>query len=86
MEGAITRKQIAGITIEIQETRIGDDIVLILAGGDKPHIGCVVQAVPRPSLTNDGSISVTSSVLNLTGHKDEFLCLSLIHIFWILMK
>mgnify|MGYP001136181283 CR=1 FL=1 len=45
MEGAITRKQIAGITIEIQETRIGDDIVLILAGGDKPHIGCVVQAV-----------------------------------------
>ena len=74
MEGAITRKQIAGITIEIQETRIGDDIVLILAGGDKPHIGCVVQAVPRPSLTNDGSISVTSSVLNLTGHKDEFLC------------
>ena len=74
MEGVITRKQIAGITIEIQETRIGDDIVLILAGGDKPHIGCVVQAVPRPSLTNDGSISVTSSVLNLTGHKDEFLC------------
>ena len=74
MEGAITRKQIAGITIEIQETRIGDDIVLILAGGDKPHIGCVVQAVPRPSLTNDGSISVTSSVLNLTGHKDGFLC------------
>ena len=64
MEGVITRKQIAGITIEIQETRIGD----------KPHIGCVVQAVPRPSLTNDGSISVTSSVLNLTGHKDEFLC------------
>ena len=42
MEGAITRKQIAGITIEIQETRIGDDIVLTLAGGDKPHIGCVV--------------------------------------------
>ena len=38
MEGVITRKQIAGITIEIQETRIGDDIVLILAGGDKPHI------------------------------------------------
>ena len=74
MEGVITRKQIAGITIEIQETRIGDDIVLILAGGDKPHIGCVVQAVPRPSLTNDGSISVTSSVLNLTCHKDEFLC------------
>ena len=40
MEGVITRKQIAGITIEIQETRIGDDIVLILAGGDKPYWLC----------------------------------------------
>ena len=84
MEGVITRKQIAGITIEIQETRIGDDIVLILAGGDKPHIGCVVQAVPRPSLTNDGSISVTSSVLNLTGHKDEFLCRKLAELLYVL--
>ena len=40
MEGVITRKQIAGITIEIQETRIGDDIVLILAGGDKYWLCC----------------------------------------------
>ena len=43
-------------------------------GGERPHIGCVVQAVPRPSLSGDGTISVTSSVINLTGHKDEFLC------------
>ena len=26
------------------------------------------------SLSGDGTISVTSSVINLTGHKDEFLC------------
>ena len=32
------------------------------------------MAVPRPSLTGDGSVSCTSSVLNLTGHKDEQLC------------
>lgn len=44
------------------------------AGGEKPHIGCVVLAIPRPSLTGDGSVSVTSSVLNITGHKDEELC------------
>lgn len=74
MKEKITRKQIAGISIEIREMKIGEDIVLTLGGGDKPHIGCVVQAVPRPSLRNEGSISVTSSVLNLTGHKDEFLC------------
>ena len=67
-------KTIAGITIEICEKAIGEDLVLTLSGGEKPHIGCVVQAVPRPSLSGDGTISVTSSVINLTGHKDEFLC------------
>ena len=44
-------KTIAGITIEICEKAIGEDLVLTLSGGEKPHIGCVVQAVPRPSLT-----------------------------------
>ena len=43
-------KTIAGITIEICEKAIGEDLVLTLSGGEKPHIGCVVQAVPRPSL------------------------------------
>ena len=61
------KKEIAGIQIEICEKRIGEDFVIMLGG-------CVVQAVPRPSLSGDGTISVTSSVLNLTGHKDEFLC------------
>ena len=28
----------------------------------------------KTSLTGDGSYSATSSVLNLTGHKDEYLC------------
>ena len=53
-------KTIAGITIEICEKAIGEDLVLTLSGGEKPHIGCVVQAVPRPSLSGDGTISVTS--------------------------
>lgn len=74
MEGNTIEKEIAGIKIEICEKRIGEDIVLTLSGGSRPHIGCVVQAVPRPSLKNDGSMSVTSSVINLTGHKDEYLC------------
>ena len=47
-------KTIAGITIEICEKAIGEDLVLTLSGGEKPHIGCVVQAVPRPSLSGDG--------------------------------
>lgn len=58
----------------LQITRLGEDIHLLFWGGEKPHIGCTVLAVPRPSLTGDGSTSVTFSVLNLTGHKDEAVC------------
>ena len=48
--------------------------MLYIQGGDRPHIGCTVMAVPRPSLSGNGERSVTSSVMNLTGHKDESIC------------
>ena len=55
--------------MEVTVMKIGEDFQICLAGGEKPHIGCVVQAVPRESLTGDGSWSATSSVWNRTGHK-----------------
>ena len=54
--------------------RIGEDISILFTGGERPHIGCTVLALPRPSLTGDGSVSATSSVVNVTGHKDEAVC------------
>lgn len=54
--------------------KIGPDYAILLEGGESPHIGCAVMAVPRPSLTGDGSVGSTASVLNLTGHKDEEVC------------
>lgn len=60
--------------IEIQATRVGCDLQLLLRGGSSPHIGCIVLATPRPSLTGDGSRRATASVINVTGHKDEALC------------
>lgn len=54
--------------------QVGKDISAVLYGGEKPHIGCAVLAVPRPSLADEDAFSCTSSVLNLTGHKDEAIC------------
>lgn len=68
------KKPIAGSYLEVSIGMIGEDILVCVEGGNRPHIGCVVQAVPRLSLTGDGSGSATASVLNLTGHKDEYLC------------
>lgn len=62
----------SALTVEI--TQLGDDYMLTLVGGEKPHIGCTVLAVPRPSLTGSGETSVTSSVINVMGHKDETIC------------
>lgn len=53
---------------------LGGDWLFTLQGGDAPHIGTAVMAVPRPSLTGSGAGSCTSSVLNLPGHLDELPC------------
>lgn len=49
---------------------MGKDYTVTICGGSLPHIGSVVMAQARPSLTGSG-ISATSSVLNCVGHKDE---------------
>ena len=39
--------------------------------GGIPHVGATALAVPRPSLKDPARISATSSVLTVTGHKDD---------------
>ena len=60
----------AGCELEVSAAFIGEDVLICLKGGERPHLGCVVQTEPRVSLTGDGSVSATSSVLNFPGHKD----------------
>lgn len=75
MEWIVKKKrEVAGSYLQVCAGKIGADILLCVEGGSAPHVGCVVQAVPRLSLRGDGNGSATSSVLNLTGHKDEYLC------------
>lgn len=68
------RRELSFSFLEVSAVFIGSDILLCVQGGEKPHVGCIVQAVPRESLTGDGTLSATSSIINVTGHKDEFLC------------
>ncbi|MGN1191606.1 MAG: hypothetical protein ACI4S0_02950 [Dorea sp.] len=70
----IIEKHVSGTTIRAEITRLGNDYHILLTGGGQPHIGCIVLALPRPSLTGNGQVSSTASVLNVTGHKDEQIC------------
>jgi hypothetical protein len=59
------RLSFAELTVTVR--RVGEDLLVLAEGGDKPHLGCTVLALPRPSLRGDGSVSCTSSVLNRAG-------------------
>ncbi|HBT48183.1 MAG TPA: hypothetical protein DEA73_09975 [Peptococcaceae bacterium] len=50
---------------------LGEGLVLYIGGGEKPHIGAVALAVPRPSLRDPEMTSATASVLAVVGHKDD---------------
>ena len=60
------------ICVEIR--RLGSDYHILVSGGESPHIGCTVLALPRPSLDGSDKMSSTASVLNVMGHKDEEVC------------
>lgn len=62
--------EVAGQPITCTITPMGEDVALAIYGGQRPHIGCTVLAVPRPSLSGTGR-SATVSTLNRTGHKDD---------------
>jgi hypothetical protein len=62
-----------GYVLEAQVRRLGEDLVVLLGGGELPHVGTTVVAEPRASGADPTRRSATSSVLNRLGHKDEAL-------------
>ncbi|MFB0562580.1 MAG: hypothetical protein ACETWM_15350 [Candidatus Lokiarchaeia archaeon] len=50
---------------------LGDDLVVGIGGGEKPHVGALAIAEPRPSRDTPNEVSSTSSVITLLGHKDD---------------
>ncbi|MDF2677113.1 MAG: hypothetical protein K0Q97_1430 [Bacillota bacterium] len=59
------------IKIIMKAIMLGNDLCVIVSGGDSFHIGCTILSIPRPSLNDKNIISSTESVLNLIGHKDD---------------
>lgn len=50
---------------------VGEDVVVAVGGGERPHVGCVVLAVPIPSRTEPNSWSASCSVMTIPPHKEE---------------
>jgi hypothetical protein len=67
-------------TVEISKGRfkiqglvqeVGQDLLVSIWGGTRPHIGAVGIATPRPSLRDPKKWSATSSNLTFLGHKED---------------
>lgn len=63
-------KHLPFVTLRARAVKVGEDFAILIEGGE-PHIGSAVLTVPRASLEDETKTSSTSSVLNVTGHKDE---------------
>lgn len=50
---------------------IGENVLVAIWGGEKPHIGAVAVAQPRPSLKDPEVTSASASVICLVGHKED---------------
>jgi hypothetical protein len=63
--------------LEAHVRAIGQDLLVAIWGGERPHIGAVSIAQPRPSLKDPKSTSATASVICLLGHKEDELAKAL---------
>ena len=52
-------------------TSVGEDLVIAVGGGQRPHVGCVVLAQPQPAQAKNGVCSASCSVLTIPPHKEE---------------
>lgn len=59
------------LRVRLRVERMGNDLCVMISGGDAPHIGSVAIAEPRESLRRDGRYSATVSTFNFIGHKDD---------------
>jgi len=66
-----TRTETGAYDLTANVRLIGQDLLVAVWGGEKPHIGAVAVAQPRPSLKDPDMTSATASVICYVGHKED---------------
>jgi hypothetical protein len=76
MEVILRYTEKAPYRISATVIKVGDDLVAVVAGGDRPHVGSVAIAVPYSTISSKSGEDTektqsTISVYNLIGHRDD---------------
>ena len=70
-EAKIFKTREGAFDLSASVMRVGEDVVVVIWGGEKPHVGAVALAQPRKSLRDAEKMSATASVLSIVGHKED---------------
>lgn len=62
-------EQVGRGKIEVISLEIGNDLLVAIWGGHRPHIGATAIAIP--SITAGGNVDASTSVCALVGHKED---------------
>ena len=57
--------------VKLVAIKSGEDLTVIISGGEKPHIGAMAVSIPSPSLKDLNKVSASTSIFTLTGHKED---------------
>ena len=60
-----------GRSLEARVQEVGEDLVVAVGGGERPHVGSVVLAQPTPSKSPGKTWTASCSVLTIPPHKEE---------------
>ena len=59
------------VKLDFKMVAMGNDLCVILTGGDVPHLGATAVTHVRPSKEAPTNINATTSVISLPGHKED---------------
>jgi hypothetical protein len=60
-----------GRVMEAIVTHAGEDIIIVVTGGTRPHLGSVVLAQPVVSPGSSDGLEISCSVITIPPHKEE---------------
>lgn len=71
LDGFYFSTEEGGYDLDAYARWIGGDLLVSIWGGERPHIGAVSLAQPRPSLKDPSVTSASASVICVVGHKED---------------
>ena len=63
----------AGLRLEAVCVACGEDLVVVVGGGERPHVGASALGLSVPSLKDPARRTQSSALASVPGHKEESL-------------